>query len=397
MRLIISLFFLSLISCGIDQAELPNENKGKMNPTMDLKLIKTKTFVLDSLTAPRPTYIQMRIDSLGARQLTFLNNYSNSIYLYDYDSLNLNGIIQFEESGPNDLESPKGYHIKSLDSIYIFSKMMQILLANEKGKVLKRLSLIGGRNPLQNPGLWAVSFPEYWIQTTIPFIDAKQELILTGQFTGDIPDTLVNKFKFMAHIDFKLDSVYFTHSYPKELYGNNYNYGGGPFTEVYPLIKPGNKTVVYSFPVSHHLYLSNLEGASHYKKVYGGSNFAGTITSLEKTTRRMGEGNVVSHFVRQDEYCAILYDKFRKVYYRFLRKAIPYASKGTHWNEMDIAVVIMDEDFKYLGEKVLGPGDVWYWQNSFVTEEGLNIEYIDESDIDEDNLTFKIFIPKAFN
>ena len=43
----------------------------------------------------------------------------------------------------------------------------------------------------------------------------------------------------------------------------------------------------------------------------------------------------------------------------------------------------MDEQFNYLGETPLGTSDEWNWSNSFVTEEGLNIEYIDKADLEE--------------
>lgn len=59
-----------------------------------------------------------------------------------------------------------------------------------------------------------------------------------------------------------------------------------------------------------------------------------------------------------------------------------------------IAVIIMDSNFNYLGETVIGASEEWNWQNTFVTEEGLNIEYLDRKDIAEENINFKIFIPK---
>ena len=99
-------------------------------------------------------------------------------------------------------------------------------------------------------------------------------------------------------------------------------------------------------------------------------------------------------FVKQDMYGAIIYDRFRNVYYRIIRKAIPNAPMDTSWKEKEIAVILMDEEFNYLGETELGPEKQWHWQNSFVTEEGLNIEYLDHNDINEVNLTLKIFVPK---
>ena len=391
------LFSLVLVSCHIEQMNVPNERKGSLKATMGLDLADTKSFLLDKETAQKPLYAQLFRDSLGSRHFTFLNNYNNAIYFYDYDSLNNTRKIHFDKEGANAIEMPIGYHIKNLDSIYMLSKLMKLSLADKTGKVLADLSLNGGNDLFANPLLWGTRFPQYFSKTTIPFVETKNELLLTGQFTGEMPDSLVNKFGFMAHIDYQLDSIYFTHTYPTPLYGKNHNWGGRLPMEVFPQLHPDKKKVIYSFVPSHDLYLYDLEEPKKSDKVYAGSNFAGTISSFDKETNKMAPEEVVSKFVQGDRYCAILHDPFRKVYYRFLRKAFPEAPEGTHWKEKDIGVIIMDEDFEYLGETTLGGGDIWHWENSFVTEEGLNIEYIDKDDIDEEYLTLKIFVPKKLN
>ncbi len=387
-------FFQIMVSCHIEQKHVPNERQKSLNAIMDLDSVKTKSFLLDQETAPHPIYTQMFQDSLGFRYFTFLNNYNNSIYFYDYDSLSSIKKITLDKDGVNAIESPIGYHVKTLDSIYILSKKLRIFLTDKVGKISTDLSLNNGYGFKGNPLLWVTSFPMYFTETTIPFMETKDELLLTGQFVRDLPDSIVNKFKFTAHIDYKLDSVYFTHTYPAELYGNNYSWGGLFPMKVFPQLHPDGKRIIYSFVPSHDLYLSDLDGLGKSKKVYAGSKFAGTISSFNKKTIKMEQEDVISRFVEGDRYCAILYDKFRKVYYRFLRKSLPNAPKGTHWKKMNIVVIIMDEDFGYLGETELGPGDIWHWENSFVTKEGLNIEFIDKNDVNEDYLTFKIFIPK---
>lgn len=394
---VLCFFSLILVSCRVEQVKLPNEMYGTLKSVMGLNLVGAKSFLLDSETSPQPTFMQMVWDSSGNRQLTFLNNYNNIIYFYDYDKQGIIKLIRFNNEGSEAVKRPIGYHIKNLDSIYIYSGLRQVLLANEKGKILNRISLIGEHDPNKNPLQWALSFPEYYMSTSIPFMQTKMELLLSGLFPGDIQKTNVKMFRFTAHINFKLDSVYFTHTYPLEIFGNNYCWGGSLPMEVFPLLHPDGKRIIYSFVPSHDLYLSNHEDTNEYERVYAGSNFAGTISSLEKKTIRMGPQEVVSEFVRDDRYGAILHDQFRNVYYRFMRKSMPNAPIGTHWDEKDITVIIMDEGFKYLGETVLGPGDIWHWQNSFVTEEGLNIEYIDEYDLEEDYLNLKIFVPKKLN
>ena len=89
-------------------------------------------------------------------------------------------------------------------------------------------------------------------------------------------------------------------------------------------------------------------------------------------------GKMVEHHCKQDFYTAIRYDKYRKVYYRFLWKGIKNASIHSKLDDKPFAVIIMDENFNYLGETEIGTGKDWNWWNSFVTSEGLNIEYIEK-------------------
>ena len=93
----------------------------------------------------------------------------------------------------------------------------------------------------------------------------------------------------------------------------------------------------------------------------------------------------------------MLYDPWRKAYYRFMQQGIKGATSQDQLTEKPVVVIMMDEQFNYLGETVLGTSDVWNWNNSFVTKEGLNIEYIDESDIDEQYMRFKICVPQKIN
>ena len=93
----------------------------------------------------------------------------------------------------------------------------------------------------------------------------------------------------------------------------------------------------------------------------------------------------------------MLYDPWRKAYYRFMQQGIKGATSQDQLTEKPVVVIMMDEQFNYLGETVLGTSDVWNWNNSFVTKEGLNIEYIGDIGINEDYLTLKVLSPKALN
>jgi len=382
--------FISLltVACTNNTVEIKNGKKGLLKTTYSLELTATKELSLDTLTAPKIQYSQIYADSVGNRYFTFLNDYNNSIYFYDYTTLKFIKTIRFEK-GTKGIKSPKGFYIKNMDSIFIYNKsMVEIVLANQRGEILKRISL----NNKGIPKDWTQMYPQYHFETANPFMEVSGKLLLTGQYFGSLTEPMIPSFKFRAQVDLNTMKVDFRHTYPAELYGSDYNWEGGAFTEVYAELHPDGDKLIYSFPVSHDVYIVGINSDT-YRKVYAGSNVAGTIHSIEGNPRKTDGQKSVAHYIREDLYSAIRYDKYRQVYYRFFLKGIPNASFATTMDDKPVSVIIMDKDFHYLGEKVIGTGRNWYWQNSFVTQEGLNIEYLDK-DRDEKHLTLKIFTIK---
>jgi hypothetical protein len=133
--------------------------------------------------------------------------------------------------------------------------------------------------------------------------------------------------------------------------------------------------------------------AETYSQVYGGSNVAGTICSIDWDSNHTitPDELIYTHYMRQDIYGPILYDSWRNVYYRFMQKRIPGASIQNKLTEKDIVVILLDKDLGYMGETSIGTGDVWNISNSFVTKEGLNVEFIDKEDTEELYMNFGIF------
>ena len=95
--------------------------------------------------------------------------------------------------------------------------------------------------------------------------------------------------------------------------------------------------------------------------------------------------------MEQDFYAAVIHDPYRKVYYRYLLHGMPDANLKTPLDSKPLTIVMMDEQFHYLGETMIGTGQEWNWTNSFVTKEGLNIERIGTEPEDDDYLTFGLF------
>ena len=348
-----------------------------------------KSFLLDNFTAPRSPYLQLVKDSVGNSLLTLLNTYTNSIYFYDYGSGAYLRKIDFHKEGPDGVLGIAGYYIKSEDSIFLYSMpLVELVLAGSDAKVKRRLSLKGTEKD------WALRFPQYVFSTVCPIMEAGRHLILTGCCPFSLEASQLGQFKFSASIDLADYTVEFHNTYPESIYGHNANWEDQLFMQVYPAVSPAGD-IIHSFPASHDVYVTRWNADDAGTPVYAGSNVAGTITSIDwdfkasPTPREL----IYTHYLQQDLYAGILYDRWRKVYYRFLPKGVKDATTRTPLTAKPVTVICMDEQFNYLGETALGTSDEWNWSNSFVTKEGLNIEYIDKADLEETYMNFRIFVP----
>lgn len=384
---IICLIILS--SCSYNIVSSRNEHAGELKATYVLDISAEKRFPLDDYTAPKSAYMQVYQDSAGGRLLALLNSYRNSIYFYNYETGAFVQEVRFEKEGPNGILSLNGFYVKSMDSIYIYSKpKVELLLGDYKGHVKQHWSLMGKGED------WYLSMPQYLPSTVCPIFEMNNHLILTGFSPFCIEEDDMKNFRFTACMDLDTEQIEFHHLYPMELFEGNANWDDPCFMKIYPCIS-ADGNIIHSFPMSHHVYISKWN-SDETRVVYAGSNTARTIQSIDwdYLSQRTPRELILTHILRQDLYSAMLYDPWRKVYYRFMQQGIKGATTRNQLTEKPIIVIMMDEQFHYLGETALGTSDVCNWNNSFVTEEGLNIEYIDRSDVDEQYMRFKICVPR---
>jgi hypothetical protein len=378
------LFVVLLASCTDRVASLKNEKAGQLAATHQLTVVAEKKILLDDDTAPQPPYMQMIADASGARMLTFLNPYNQSIYFYDYGTGQYIKKISYDKEGPDGVLSATGYYIINMDSIYVYNMpLIELILTDSAARVKQRIPFYN-----KEPD-WALYNPQYLFSTACPMIRSGNSLTLPGLAPFSFPNTLINRFRFTTHVDLGTGRIASRNTYPEELYGRNYNWNDALFTQPYPALSPAGE-MIFSFPVSHNLYVAKPD-ADGYTTVYAGSNVAGTIRSIDREQRRTPAELILISYLQQDTYAAILYDPWRQVYYRFLEQGLPNATTTTQAVEKPVIVIVMDEQFNYMGETLIGTGEQWHWKNSFVTEEGLNIEFIDNEDPDEVYLNFKVF------
>ena len=389
--------FSMLVSCTYT-VNIKNAHQGKLIAEYQLKISDEKRILLDDETAPKPPYMQIITGKNNERILTFINPYKNAIYFYDYETVAFRRRIAYEKEGPNGILKLDGYYFINMDSIYVYNYMlMEIALTDSSAHVKQRISLCDNQVSLNNmaDNTWTLFYPQYSFSSVNPLSKIQDKLIMTGMSPFGITDSLIKKFHFTSCLDVKTGDITFIHTYPDELYGTNVNWQHPMFMQPYRVFSPYGEWI-YSFPVSHNVYITS-QDSEEYKIKYAGSNIAKTICSIDDGRKRTPLEVTLAHIVQQDLYASLLYDPHRRIYYRFMLKGISDVTLKTSREEKPIIVIIMDEQFNYMGETVIGKGDKWNWKNSFVTHEGLNIEYISIEDEDEDYMIFKIFTLEKYN
>ena len=389
MHLKILIIICLITSCNSSTSiDVKNEKRGTLKAVKKLETSTDKKFPLDSLSAPRPPYIQLYNDANGTEHLAMLSGYSKNIFIYNYDSTN----TPANKIAVSTIQLPLAFHIRNMDSIYVYDdKMMEMVLLDNKSQAVSKVSLINNAN--MKDLSWTYKYPQYVPHTVNAIVENEGKLIFPGQFIWTLPDTIAQQFRFTSLIDINDNTVKYMHKYPYAVYGHGYLWDEPIFTGVYSDMMPGKKKMVCSFPVSHDLVIYDMD-TDKEKTVYGGSNTAAAITSLDAKKYKKNNEYIYQKACNSDLYGGILYDKYRNVWYRFLRKALPEKGVRLRWENKNVAVVVMDQNFNYLGETEIGDMNEFYPDNSFVTKEGLNIEYIEPGDVDEKFLTFKIFTLK---
>jgi len=378
----------------MNSPKVGNENFDKLNASYKLDSVGSRNYALDNETAPRPQYLHYAGDKKNVPELSFLNINNKRIYIYDYKSGQLKRTIDLNNL---DLKGPfsiKGYFIQSLDSIYLYDEIkMRVLRINHEIKVADSISLTN--NSDLNTLAWTLKYPQYQPTTSSPFLKYEEKLLLTGMHPWALEKPFLEKLALTAKIDLNGENPKFINNYPSEHYGSEYEWDDPIFTTSYTDQSPHKDKLVISFPISHHLYISDIT-TGKMKKVYAGSNYAKGISSLRKRDKSDNKyrEKLTQNVIENDLYAAVKYDKYRNIYYRFIRRSLVDINKLPDWKNKQLGIIMMDDKFNYLGETNIGTLKDWNWENSFVSEQGLNIERIDRKTNDESLLQFQVFLPK---
>ncbi len=377
------IIFLSLFfSCSKAKINR-NDLKGNFKFSHTLEQDHEVSFPLDAETPQSLKSIQV-YENDSIRLFTFLNDYNNAVYFYDYDKRKPIKKILFEREGPNGTSSSVlGHYIKSMDSIFLFSyKTKFLFLFNSKADLINKFHT----KPIRKKYLPS-AYPNNG--TSMTYFDDHMYLIgyTGGEFMNE--DSLNRPIVTIQNLKDK--SVKYAMGYPSSY--RKGNWGGAQFRLCKWDYNPKTQKFIFSFPNEHYLYTSDFSDKT--EKFYAGSIYSGNIKSLDVPKMR-GKNKPRRRrlYATNPSYLSIVYDRYRDVYYRFAQQPVKeYDDEKDNCYHKPFSIIILDNSFNIIGEKKM---EMEEYINSpyiyFVTKEGLHLCH--ESD-NEDEIKFTVYKLKS--
>lgn len=370
-----ALLYFLFVSCGgkktqsADSYELGNTGK-------------TKMFRLDDDVRYNAFYLYTFADKQGKNYLSFLNYRTNQLLFYDWNTEDFLFKVELPAEGPNGVTQVSGYFVKDFDRMYVSTYAYNGLLqVDTMGRVVQRIpygttsggyKILPSYTPSSHPYIAPISVGDGKMYIT-------QQAVSRFHAVSDTPISVV-----IDTLKQTCESLPMTYSL---LTDEEMEAGNLQFSRIFD-----GKNFVYSFYVSEDVFVAS-EDHSDIRRVKVKSRYIDSSTEKQQDTE---QGPRL--YLELPRYGDLIYDPYRKVYYRF---AYPKVSldRNTNWwgkavyGRKKFSVMVLDEDFHVVGE-TLFPEGIYNSFVFFVNEDGLYIsrDYkIGTAEQSEDYLTFELF------
>jgi hypothetical protein len=306
---------------------------------------------------------------------------SNSLLVFDLEKQKLEKKITFERGGDQGVRI--GYfHIHSLDSIFIFPQMSPfIILTDTSGRIKKRL-----RYTLSEG--YPMIFPHNSYYVSTPSVAGK-ELVVKLRADGRITDFTQEKLDtvaLLAAIDLETGvSRLLPYRFPKDYLSR------GLKQLEYSLVSREDRIVV-SFMGDHRIFTTTLDSGDWESREAGSGFLEETMPTLSKDVDGRGFNE---YFFAKSRYESLIYDSYRKVYYRFAFPTVGVESdeqlSALRSSPGAFVVMVLDEDLNVLTERKFEAGS-YLPSNFFVGKKGLylSVNHPDNPENREDLLAFEL-------
>lgn len=374
-----SIFLILLITiCGC------NKNLTKEN-TCHLHLTDS-TINIGIASNINPTSRNIRyFKNQNIEYLAIQNDYKG-ISVYRLDSCLLVKNITPQIEGPNGIDSPiAGFDIVNFDTIFLLTDGIydNIVIIDSASQVIKKIKFNISYQPyFPLTNLWS-SYGKCINYTNNEIIINSICLDTESAFDKSFNQNIAYCYNFI------LDSQ---SVYPLKFPNNSKIRTQVKYSEASVIINKNN--TILSYGLSHQLFVSDnqtewqeYDAKSRYIKK---NLLPPNGTELYETMKK---------FVENPYYLALIYDKYRNVYYRFVYPGINVVRDDDIMKLSEFrrvfSIMVIDKDFNILGETLM-PENTYNSNMFFINEAGLWISanHPDNPNFDEDTIRFQLFTLK---
>lgn len=363
------------------------DKKGSDTLSYDHYLGDTLTLKLDNLATFEVFHFQY-FQNEGEESLFVLNVINQSLDQYNLLHGNMVKRIDLNIDPMYQRGQFNSFYIHNLDSIFLFQRMTLLYskLINDRGEV-KTMYMpsnpLDGENELAFNHVTIPSSPKYLINDKLYFAIWT---VKNTTFQGSVDRT----FKANAIFDLNSDSVFLT---PQPTYPNSY-LGKGWVTDfvAYSRILGHDGSWIYSWPALDSLILFSTDLSSS-QSIVAKSDFS---AGFEPHGFNLNTEERFTIPVSETHYGRIVFDPFRKLYYRivsigrspFLEEIV--GQESLYRNKF--SVLILNQDLS-LKQEVVFPSETYNPWGLFVGEKGLYLPKINilYKGLDEDLVEYDIF------
>jgi hypothetical protein len=339
---------------------------------------------LDTVTANVSDFLTYYDDGKNATGYLFsINTFTNQLQIFDLDREQMIQSITVEKNGERGAGSLKAVYIKDFENIFLFSSSAyQVSIIDTTGTKFQKITY--EPNPGYSNALVSSSF-----FSGSPWLVQDKLYVKTLYQTNyrSVSNSELSK----KHTAYSIDlnsgqTAMLPHFFPDDYFAEGMKHFD--FSAVHSA-----KGAVYSFFGDHNLYFTTQVETS-LKKVPAASRYLqGKLDVFPANGDALARGKYMS---ASDHYGNLLYDKYRKVYYRFCYPALDITDMKALRNNIqfptEFSIMILDEDLNVLDETLFDKNTELVPKNAFVGKKGLyiSVNHAEGSINEEDQFAFRL-------
>jgi hypothetical protein len=334
---------------------------------------------LDSLTSPGVATNEQLVTLEGKSHLAFLNFVSRNLYFYDLNRSAIARVIHLDSLGFTAEDGVQGFCLLTPDSLLIYSykRSRWTLLHDRKGKLAQ------GDMGMDKHSFLTV-YPFVTTYAPMPYDRTNHQVYFTGPSTALGDYTRDKQRNVLVSLNLQTGQTTNHVNYPETYWQANWG-GLAGFERLSYCFNPTDGLLVFSFMANHALTTFN----THTKQIgraVAPSTFFSPLESFDFHPMLVDfhKPEIEQRYALSFAYLNIVYDPFRKMYYRFTD--FP-SDTGQRQN----SIILLTDRFERVGEFVL-PANKYSINNYFVSENGF---FIKRKDVHNDEfLVYDCFQPE---